>query len=486
MLHGGEMLNINPIALIGPRLKLHPAQIFRLFVFGVVLGFIVSEFVKINLYVLLAAILVLVLIFYFNLLSPRIILLLLGILLTLIRVGGGVNPPALSLFTGPQYFAATVVEPPRASEKVVRYIVESKLNPIGRILLIAKPYPPFSYGEKLKVSCKNVVVVDFSVYISKGIYRECAFPEIESVAGADFSIKKLLLDLREAAGYRLKQVLAEPYASLATGMLWGDDAGLPKEITNSFRRTGTTHLLAVSGYNVMVLTEILFWFLIAIGLWRKMASFVVLGLIVLFVIFTGGEPAVVRAGIMGSLLVIARLMSRKPDNINVLLGAAAVMLFIAPTLISDLGFQLSFAAMAGLMFVAPFLSEQLKIVPNIWGLRLSVAQTLAATIITLPFILIRLDQLSLVSPIANVLIGPVIFLVFILGLPLLPLSFWGGAATVVAWLLSLVLAYVIMVVGGLGSLPWASAQNSLWLWFILVVLYGIGVRWCLKNKFKIL
>lgn len=480
------MFNKNVIALVSPRLKLHPAQIFRLLTLGAVLGFIVSEFIKIDLYVSLAAILILALIFYFNLLSPKIILLWLGILLALVRVGGGVNPPTPSLFIGPQYFAATVVEPPRASDKVVRYIVESKSNPIGQILLIAKPYPSFSYGEKLKVSCKSVTVVEFSAYVAKGIYRECAFPEIESAARADFSIKKLLLDWRDAAGYRLKQVLAEPYASLATGMLWGDDAGLPKEVTSSFRRTGTTHLLAVSGYNVMVLTEILFWFLIAIGLWRKMASFVVLGLIALFVVFTGGEPAVVRAGIMGSLLVTARLMSRKPDNINVLLGAATAMLFVVPTLISDLGFQLSFAAMAGLMFVAPFLSEQLKIIPNIWGLRLSVAQTLAATITTLPLILMRLDQLSLVSPIANVLIGPVVFLVFILGLPLLLLSFWGGAAALVAWLLSLVLAYVIMVAEGLGSLPWASTKNSLWLWFILVMLYGIGVRWCLKNKFKIL
>jgi competence protein ComEC len=131
-------------------------------------------------------------------------------------------------------------------------------------------------------------------------------------------------------------------------MLWGDDAGLPRELVAAFRRTGTSHLLAVSGYNVMVVTEVLFWILLALGLWRRTGGLVVLLVVVLFVLFTGAEPAVVRAGIMGSLVIAGRLLARRPDRLNLLLGTAAVMLLLAPTLVRVLGFQVSFAAMAGM------------------------------------------------------------------------------------------------------------------------------------------
>lgn len=383
-----------------------------------------------------------------------------------------------TVFVGPQVFSATVVAEPRPVNRATRYVVQVEGSSVGRVLVVASPYPAYQYGDRLVVACKDVQVETFAGFIRQSIFRECAFPELRLTGQAPLSVPGFLISLRAAASARVHLLMPEPYASLTTGMLWGDDAQVPRDMVAAFRRTGTSHVLAVSGYNVMVLSEILFTVLIGIGLWRRQASLLVLAALAAFVVFTGAEASVVRAGIMGALMVVARLLGRRADRLNLLLGAAAAMLLASPTLLLDLGFELSFAAMVGLLFVSPHLTPRLKALPEVWGLREAVAETLAATIATTPIILWYVSSLPLLSPIANVLIGPVIFLVFALGLPMLALSFVALPLTVpFAWALSLVLAYVTWVITSLAALPWAAASGSVAAWSAVAVTYGALVWW---------
>jgi len=462
---------------------LYPAQIFRYLASGLVAGMIIGCWVILPWYVGAALVVAAGLAAWRStLFGRRWLLVLVGLGLAGLRAVALPVAPAAQVFSGPQEFVAQIVEPPRQQEKVVRYQVKADNGWL--VLLVAKPEPAFAYGERLRVKCKNLEPVTFKATISQSIFRQCAFPELASLAQAQPSLRRSLLILRQQTGNKIRTVLPEPQATLATGMLWGDDAGLPKELVAAFRRTGTSHLLAVSGYNVMVVTEVLFWILLALGLWRRTGSVVVLLVVALFVLFTGAEPAVVRAGVMGSLVIAGRLLARRPDRLNLLLGTAAVMLLIAPALVRNLGFQLSFAAMAGLLFLAPLLNERLRFIPAIWGLRASAAQTLAATLATMPIILLRLGQLSLITPLANLLITPVVVLVFIFGLATLVLSFastWLAAPA--AWVLSAVLTYVIAVVAGLARLPWTAAVVSLVVW-LAVVLFYLVLGWWLKPKVK--
>ncbi len=407
-----------------------------------------------------------------------------GLMLMLLRVSFLPAPLQAGSFTGAQTFTAVIAEAPRISEKAVRYVVEAKVPAGARVLLTARPLPGFNYGDAVRVDCQEIAAVSFDGYRRQGIERECAFPELALVRTAAPSLRGRLLSLRREAGRRLQGLVAEPYVTLATGMLWGDDGGLPREITDDFRRTGTTHLLAVSGYNVMVFTGILFWLLIGAGLWRRSATFAVLMVLPLFVVFTGAEPAVVRAAIMAALVAVGRLGSRAADRANLLLGTAAVMLMFQPALAANLGFQLSFAAMAGLLCLAPRLATRLGFVPERWGLREAAAQTLAATLATLPVIWLGVGTVSVVSPFANLLIAPTVALVYGAGLSALALSFVPYAeflSAAVGWALTLILSYILFVARALAALPWAAAGAVTW-WACLLALAGGGAWWRLYKR----
>jgi len=465
------------------RLKLTPAQQFRAVAIGLVVGAGLLPLYGTNWPVAIMAAFVSAAAAWLVPSIRYVALVLVGICSLLASGSLTATPPPTGVFVGEQTFTARVAAAPRAGDRVTRYVVTPDSSQAGQVLLVAYPYPVFHFGDLVQVTCKTMVEEVFAAFRNRGIYRTCAFPELQLISAAPPSVRVVLYTVRDSAGKKLKQLLPEPYGSLTTGMLWGDDAELPRQLVESFRRTGTSHLLAVSGYNVMVLTEILFWVLVSIGLWRRPASIVVLVLVALFVLFTGAEPAVVRAGIMGSLLVVARLVGRRPDKLNLLFGAAAAMLFIDPNLSRDLGFQLSFAAMAGLLFVAPRLYDSLRLFPKALGLRAAASQTLAATITTTPIILASIGSLSLVSPLANLLVGPVIVAVFGLGLPALLLSLAAPwLATPVALALAGVLAYVVWIVEQLAALPVSSTVASLYTWLAVVLVYITLTWWLVRSR----
>ncbi|MDZ4230145.1 MAG: ComEC/Rec2 family competence protein [Candidatus Veblenbacteria bacterium] len=467
--------------------QLHPALVFRYLALGLLGGFVIGYWIALPWTTVLVA-LVLVGLFGYVITGVRpVAFVVVGILVALLRGNGLVPPPPDGSFLGAREFTAQVAELPRVSERAVRYVVEPKgIAGSNRVLITSRPWPNFTYGDTLRVRCGEVESVTFASYTNRGIWRQCAFPELGLVASSAPGLRSWLLLARREAGDIVRRLTPEPYATLATGMLWGDDAGLPRELTEAFRRTGTTHLLAVSGFNVMVLSRVLFWLFIALGLWRRQASLAVLVLIGLFVLFSGAEPAVVRAGTMGSILLLGQLLARRADKLNVLSGTAAAMLLLAPRLVVDLGFQLSFAAMAGLMYLAPILQHKFSWLPSLLGLRQSAAETVAATLVTTPLILGRVDQLSLVAPLANLLVAPVIVLVYWFGLSLLPLSALGSiTALPAAWLLTAVLVYLTSVVNWLANLPWAAAPASTITWVLVVLGYLVFAWWLVPQENRV-
>lgn len=455
-----------------------PVFIWRAVCFGLLGGFIIGYWLQIPKTVILITIVLAVIFYFFNVSNKLVTLFVIGCLAALLRGNGLVLAPPENYFVGEQEFKGQIVELPRLSERTTRYIIKL-IEPANNFnfLLTNSVWPEFNYGDELQIKCQ-VEPVSFQAFTNRGIYRQCAFPEVSLIKSNDSGIRHWLYAARKFAGNKIRVLVAEPYATMATGMLWGDDSGLSPELSDNFRRTGTSHLLAVSGFNVMVLTQILFWFLISLGLWRRQASVAVFVLTGLFVIFSGAEPSVVRAGAMGSVLLLGQLLSRKPDNLNILSGTAAVMLLIKPNLITELGWQLSFAAMVGLTYISPLLRTKLTALPEFLSLRQAGSETLAATLVTTPIILVRLGTLSIITPIANLIIAPVVSLVYWFGLSLLLLSFLGNiVASPVVWLLTGVLLYMVTVIDWLASLPWASVEANLLSWMAVVLFYMVISWW---------
>jgi competence protein ComEC len=256
---------------------------------------------------------------------------------------------------------------------------------------------------------------------------------------------------------KIDKTFGDPHAALLAGLLLGDQR-FSDAWEEKFQATGTTHIVAASGYNVTVVSFILFGFLVYFGVRRQQAYGILLVGIIAYVFLAGGDAPVVRAGVMGSLVLTSKQLGRKTTMTNVLLLAAVLMLIPEPRLLrDDVGFQLSMLATIGLIYFAPTVDKWFSFVPKTFTLRESLSATVAATIFTLPIILFSFGNLSLVSPIANLLILPVIPYAMAFGAIALVIGFVsapvGALAAGPAWAL---LTYVLWVIESLASLPFVN------------------------------
>lgn len=222
--------------------------------------------------------------------------------------------------------------------------------------------------------------------------------------------------LRAAAG----RMLPEPEASFLLGLLIGDRDSLPKDISGDFRAAGVSHILAVSGYNVTRVVDIILIVLAVALVRRRQAAALAAVLVVGFAALAGGGASVVRAALMGCLSLGAILANRRYCGMNALVAAAAAMLAANPLILRhDAGFQLSFAAVWGLhAFGQPF-ARAVKFLPERFGLRQAGGETIAATLATLPLSLHLFGFLPGFGLLANLLI-----------LPLVPWAMAAGATAV--------------------------------------------------------
>jgi competence protein ComEC len=225
--------------------------------------------------------------------------------------------------------------------------------------------------------------------------------------------------LKTRALATIYRIFPDPEASLLAGILLGVETGIPEPVQQAFQATGTSHIIAISGFNITILAGL--FSTLFVKLLGKRRRFLSAGLSVtaigLYTILVGAEAAVVRAALMGTLALFARQVGRQQDGLNSLALVAALMALANPNLLWDVGFQLSFMATLGLVLYATPLSEAFV---RLASRRLSVnaAQhlagpvgeyvllTFAAQITTLPVIAYHFNRISLVAFLVNPLILP--------------------------------------------------------------------------------
>ncbi|MFH2085876.1 MAG: ComEC/Rec2 family competence protein [bacterium] len=253
--------------------------------------------------------------------------------------------------------------------------------------------------------------------------------------------------VRKWAVGRIRETLPEPMASLAAGILLGIKAQMPKDFYQALINTGTLHVIAASGFNVMIVAEVLMG--ISKRVWRRGVAIGmgVLG-IWLYVLLSGGSASVVRAGIMGSLTLISYYWGRPTEARRLLWVTAGVMLLVDPRMLTDVGFQLSVAATAGLLYIGDWMKHKAielfnSSEPRLWIQEILTEYlypTLAASVATMPVILWHFGRISLISPLVNMVILPVVPL--IMGLTAAVLV--GGQT--VAWFAYVPLVYMVGVI----------------------------------------
>jgi competence protein ComEC len=268
-------------------------------------------------------------------------------------------------------------------------------------------------------------------------------------------------------------------AALARGFVLGEDDEVDAATKEDFRRSGLAHLIAVSGQNVALLALLAMPLLAALGLPLRTRLLWVLGLIAVYVPLAGAGPSIQRAGVMGALSVLATLGGRRASRFYALAIAAVVLLLLEPGIAADVGWQLSFAAVLGILLFAGRLRSAISARVGSRGWRGALADgaamTIAATLATAPLIAYRFEGVSTLTLAANLLALPAVAPAMWLGMlaaaagqvPGLPLEALNSVD-------ALLLAYVAQVAAWCGRPSWAYLHVHMSLAGLITSYVAIG------------
>lgn len=335
----------------------------------------------------------------------------------------------------------------------------------GRVLVYLPQYPEYQTNDQLTFSCRleapePIESFHYDRYLeSKNILAICYYPQhIEQQVNGRPSLIAGILSIKHTLIDRLHLIIAEPHASFLSGLLFGGSSSLSHDLQDDFSRTGTSHILAASGFNVSLISFVFLSWILTTRLGRRKSLILTAILIGVYVIMAGATPAVLRAALMASLVLIGLGIRRQPYLPNMFLLVLALLLLINPKiLLSDPGFQLSFVATFAILALTPKWKPYFTFLPEQFGFRDSFVASLAAITLTLPIVLWHFGSVSLVAPLVNFLVLPAIPYLMGFTLVALVVSFLNlSLATIIsipAWIISSIILHVIV---WYSSLPYAS------------------------------
>ncbi len=407
--------------------------------------------------------------------------------------------------------AGLIVSDPEVSGPGVEFVVSVDAvdrgmgweDETGKVLVYARPplelvqvreEPYFRYGDRLEIkggleAPAHLGDFDYGAYLaSQGIHSTMAFPHevrFTDDGGGSWALAQIY-DVRRKLSQGIERALPEPQAALAQALLLGQPAALPKDVTEDFRSTGTSHLLAISGLHVGILLALA----LGMGAWllgRRWQLYLLLPLasVWLYALVSGLSPSVERAAIMGTLYLAALLLGRPRSVVIALAVAAGVMAGVEPQVLTQVSFQLSFAAVAGIGLLG---ASRFQLWDSLSGISIAeggwwrvplravtfaLLVSVAATVATLPLVAFNFQRIPTLGILATVLALP--------ALP--PLLVTSALAALVAlinplpgqllgWVAWVPLEYVISLVRLFSKVPGSTfsvpAFSGLFVW----VYYG--------------
>ena len=387
-------------------------------------------------------------------------------------------------------FLGVVVKEPdvRANNiKLTIKPVENGSRPIeGKVLVTTNRYPEYQYGDKLKITGELKtphIFEDFNYqeYLAKeGIYSVMYWPEIKLVEKnqGNFIFAKIL-DFKNKLRESIYQNLSPPQSSILGAMILGDKRRMSEGLKEKLNIAGVRHITAISGMHIMILSGILMYLGMALGLYRGQAFYFALVLLILFIVMVGLPASAVRAGIMGGLFLLAQKIGRPKTAPRAIVFAATLMLAANPLLLKlDVGFQLSFLAVMGIIYLMPFFQQWLKF-------RI-LAMTLAAQVFTLPILIYNFGYISAVAPMTNILIVPLLPFIMILGfISGLAGMIFQSLGWILSWLAWFLLSYLTKIVDFFSQIPFAALTLEIsWIWLVIAYLILGCFTWRLNEKQK--
>ena len=392
-----------------------------------------------------------------------------------------------------------VAAEPDIKEKSAQLTIETQnvndLRLKGKVLVVTWRYPEYKYGDKLKVAgklktpSKDINGFNYKNYLQKdGIYSIMNFPKTELIDyGFGNPVMKILFSFKNKFKETARNFISPPQEGILEALVFGNEE-YSKEWKDKLNLTGTRHITAVSGMNITIIASLLLSLALAFGLWRQQAFYLSIFFLTLYILMTGASASSVRAGIMGGILLLAQYFGRMSQAWRAVVFASTFMLAANPLLLRlDVGFQLSFLAILGIIYLQPIFTDFFKKIPNskFFPLRATLSTTLSAQVFTLPILIYNFGYISLVSPITNILIVPILapitILIFIFGLSGIIFPFFG---LILSWPTWLFLTYITEIIDIFSKIPFASLsiKNISWVWLVIFYLILGFLVWKFRRK----
>jgi competence protein ComEC len=342
---------------------------------------------------------------------------------------------------------------------------------------IAQPDRPFNQLLKVRVYGRHLINYDDYVYIvgkieqpknfndfdyrsylrAKNIFGEIKSAEVYVIKNANKNNPTALaVSFKHEVIIRSQKYLPKEQAALLISLVTGDKDYLSDYTIETFNASGAAHMIAVSGFN---LTMILF-------LLESLLPYISRRAVIIISIFAaffctavaGFATSMIRASFMSGLFVGARIAGRKYDALRALVFSAAIFLLFRPLIIRyDLSFILSCAGVAGLVCFGPMVRKLLSFIPEMFGTREALISTIAATVTTAPIVAHVFGRFSLIAPLTNIFILPLLTLTIVIGY-FCVIPFLGF---VIGKIMVYPLSYILAVVQGFGGMKYASVNFNL-------------------------
>ena len=213
-----------------------------------------------------------------------------------------------------------------------------------------------------------------------------------------------------------KKLLKNKEACLLIGLLIGDTDEIDEETKEDFRNSNLTHMLAVSGLHVSYVLLGVNYIITKVKIHKKLSKIIVMLLILFFILVTGATPSVLRAGTMTIYLIIGGIFYRRISVFSSLNLSLLVIIIMNPYCLFDVGLQLSYAGTIGIVYLYPIIKEKIYNKAN------SILITISANIVIIPIMLYNFNTISLTFFISNLLAGPIIGIIIILGFSIIIIS----------------------------------------------------------------
>lgn len=353
---------------------------------------------------------------------------------------------------------------------------ESDLPLQGYVLVKTEVETKVAYGDRIMITGFLKLPPEdedfnYREYLNRqGIYVYITRAEVGIVEpGQGSLLMQVIFGIRSRALELIYRLWPDPEASLLSGILLGIETGISDQVQKAFRETGTTHVIAISGFNITIVAGFFSRFFGRMMNPRKGAAAAVIG-ISLYTILVGADAAVVRAAVMGGFSIFAQQIGRRQHGLNAAALASLVMMLANPQLPWDISFQLSLSATLGLVLYADPLSAWfLRLSSRIFSLEVAqkitqpvsefVLFTFAAQLTTMPVMIYHFDLFSLSTFLANPAILPVQPPIMVLGgLALILALIWFPLGRLTAPLVYPFVLYTIRAVEWFSRLPLRPAQ----------------------------